>query len=281
MANQQTAKKTGRPAQTTKKEEGSTPVGKQPKQPPFNNPDCPEDYSTRNDWYFEKIGNGGGVIYTIKPSGARGPRWNPHKKRFDTVPIRLCSDDPSIYVDEQRGNTVDYLAMEEGLISIPNTYPQALDYIFAHPDYNTEFRLLDREREAEEELSVIEKRADATQKARTTNIEDLKVVVSVLGGDETAGENAVKVFALKQAEQNPERFLSMFDNEYVQAKYRVKKCIREGIIEHDNDAIKWVAGETIINCTPGKDPVEEMAKFILSDNPKSARVNDEIERMLG
>jgi len=275
---QQTAKKPGRPAQTTKKE---APVGKKPKLPPFNNPDCPEDYSTRNDWYFEKIGNGGGVVYTIKPSGERGPRWNPQKNRFDTVPIRLCSDDASIYVDQQNGNTLEYLAMEEGLLRIPNDYPQALDYLFAHPDYNKEFRLLDREREAQEDLSIIEKRADAMQKARTTNIEDLKVVVSVLGGDETAGDNSVKVFALKQAEQNPERFLSMFDNEIVQAKYKVKRSMRDGVIEHSDDAIKWVGGDVIINLTPGKDPVEEMAKFLLSDNPKASRVGDEINRMLG
>lgn len=274
---EQTAKKPGRPAQTAKKEQ---PVGKQTKLPPFNNPDCPEDYNSRKDWYFEKIGSGGGVVCTIKPTGARGPRWNPNKKRFDIVPIRLCSDDASIYVDQQNGNTLDYLAMEEGLLRIPNDYPQALSYLFAHPDYGKEFRLLDREREAEEDLNVIEKRADALQKARTTKIEDLKVVVSVLGGDETAGESSVKVFALKQAEQNPSRFLSMFDNEVVQAKYKIKRAMREGVIEHSDDAIKWVAGDVIINLTPGKDPVEEMAKFLLSDNHKASRVGDEIDRLL-
>jgi len=280
MAEQQTAKKPGRPAQAQKKDTKAPTNKKEETLPPFNNPDCPEDYNAQNEWFFEKVGENGGVIYVIKPNGSRGPRWNEQKKRFDTVPIRLCSDDPSIYVDQQTGNTLDYLAMEEGLLSIPNTYPQALDYLFAHPDYNKEFRLLNRERDAKKDLEDMEKRAEALQKARSTNTEDLKVVVSVLGGDETAGENSIKVYALKQADQNPSRFLSMFDNPTVQTRYKVKRALRHGVIEHADDAIKWVGGDVIINLTPGKDHEEEMVRFLLSDNPKAHRVGDEIENSL-
>lgn len=278
---QQAANKQGRPAKSTQQSQQTGKKTVPAKDYYFNNPDCPSDYNEQNDWVFEKIGNPGGNQYVVRNNGVHGARWKEGK--WTNAPIRLCTNQETIYLSEQadQGVAVDQVMFEEGLATIPNTYPQALDFMFAHPDYGVEFRLLNNEERAREELESLEKVAKAFEKARTTPIEELKVIVSVLGGSDQATQSEVMTFAMKQAQSQPERFLGMFNNQLVESKYLVTRASREGHIEEGDDCMRWAGGEVIINTTPGRTPKDEFAKYLISDDPKAARVKDELLKVLG
>ena len=102
--------------------------------------------------------------------------------------IRYATNQSSIFVDEQKGQvTLAHIVFKEGVLHVPKEM-QALQKLLTlyHPDRNKRYAELDLQRNAIDEVSVLEIQLDAMNLARTMDIEMLEAILRVEIGSEVS-----------------------------------------------------------------------------------------------
>ena len=192
-----------------------------------------------------------------------------YDKEQDTIrAIRYCSNEPSIYLDEQSQNAIrEHIVFKDKTLIVPANKPNLQMYLDAHPGNkanggNTFFE-------------VNTERHDAVSLVRDKSIDDLLPVAMYMNINIEQKNQEIRRELLMEAKANPKAFIEMFDNPMVKIRSAVKQAVDFQILRSRPDGMYWFdTNRLILACPAGQEPVDVMTRFCLTE--KGASVYDEV-----
>jgi hypothetical protein len=203
----------------------------------------------------------------------------------DTVrSIRYCSNEPSIYVDEQSQNgRRAQIVFVDKMLGVQASQPNLQDYLDKHPG-NTKnggntFYEINHEKKTDTLIQDEFLAHDAISLIREKSIDDLIPVILYLGISLDQRNQEIRRELLIEAKSNPQAFIQLFDNPLVKMRASISLAASNGILKINQDGVFWAESNRLILATPvGQDGVDMMTKFCLSE--KGSLVHQEILKRL-
>jgi hypothetical protein len=203
----------------------------------------------------------------------------------DTVrSIRYCSNEPSIYVDEQSQNgRRAQIVFVDKMLGVQASQPNLQDYLDKHPG-NTKnggntFYEINHEKKTDTLIQDEFLAHDAISLIREKSIDDLIPVILYLGISLDQRNQEIRRELLIEAKSNPQAFIQLFDNPLVKMRASISLAASNGILKINQDGVFWTDSNRLILATPvGQDGVDMMTKFCLSE--KGSLVHQEILKRL-
>ena len=203
----------------------------------------------------------------------------------DTVrSIRYCSNEPSIYVDEQSQNgRRAQIVFVDKMLGVPASQPNLQDYLDKHPG-NTKnggntFYEINHEQKTDTLIQDEFLAHDAISLIREKSIDDIIPVILYLGISLEQRNQEIRRELLIEAKSNPQAFIQLFDNPLVKMRASISLAASNGILKINQDGVFWTDSNRLILATPvGQDGVDMMTKFCLSE--KGSLVHQEILKRL-
>ena len=152
-----------------------------------------------------------------------------------------------------------------------------------HPDRNKRYAELDLQRNAIDEVSVLEIQLDAMNLARTMDIEMLEAILRVEIGSEvsTMSTKELKRDGLLFAKNQPRTFIALVNDENVQLRNFGIKAQEAGIIRlsQDQRTFKWGSnGKKLMTIPFEENPYSALAAWFKTD--EGVEVYKSIEKKL-
>ena len=192
--------------------------------------------------------------------------------------IRYAENQKSIYVEEQDENPVlSPIVFEDGFLSVPSNKPNLQTFLEHHPKYNSLYELIDEERDAHEDLEILNAEDDARQMARELTIDQAEMVARVLIGADvdklTSAE--IKRDVRLYATNYPESFLELLNDPDIKLQYLVASSFDQRLIVVRNQKkdIHWNLPENkkrIITIPKDVEPDRALISYLISDEGKEA-----------
>jgi len=186
--------------------------------------------------------------------------------------IRFATNQSSVFVDEQKGQvTLAHIVFKEGVLHVPKEM-QALQKLLTlyHPDKNKRYAELDPQRQAVNEVDVIEMQLDAMNLARTMDIEMLEAILRVELGSEVSkmSTKELKRDGLLFAKNQPRTFIALVNDDNVQLRNFGIKAVETGIISlaQDQRTFKWSSnGKKLMTVPFEENPYSALAAWFKTD----------------
>jgi len=228
---------------------------------------------------FEMKGKGG-VAY-ILPQKEKTV-YDPEKNTVRS--IRYCPNEPSIYVDEQSDNAViEAIVFRNGRLFVTPDKPNLIAYLHAHPQNvangGDRFAVVDKKKDAEEEIKREFQVMDAISMVRETDIVDLIPVAMYFNIDVSRKSQEIRFDLLRTAKSNPTGFIEAFDSPIVKTSATIQTASDFDIIKLKKDGCYWTDSNTMIVATPaGMKTQDVMTRFCLTE--KGALVLEKITDLI-
>lgn len=188
--------------------------------------------------------------------------------------LRYSTNQKSPFEDEQDGNAVmEPVVFEDGFLTVPKTNPVLQQFLHYHPMNGTVFMLVDKERDAAQELEEMTFEVDALIEARKLTVEQLETVYRVVfGKDPTRFATAeIRRDILVMAKRDPKEFLNVINDPMLKYNAQVQMFFDSNILTLRNNG-KEVWFNTASNkrkllAVPfGEDPIETVSLYLKSDD---------------
>lgn len=270
---EQTKKRPGRPKAQPKETVVATPPAAK-KTLPFKRKEVETQHAE-----FELIGKGG-VVYMLPQKGV-----TVYDSENDTVrELRYCPNEPSIWRDEQSENaTRQSVIFRDNKLFVPKSQPNLRLFMERHPfnkaNGGDKFRLVDKKKDAEEQLKREFYLTDAVTMVRDKDIQDLLPVAMYFGVNINASVSDIRFNLLRIAKTKTKEFIESFDSPQVRTRSVLQQAADYQIIKLGADAVKWFDTNTMIVSVPvGQEPLDVAARFCLTE--KGASVLSTLEERL-
>ena len=272
---EQTKKRPGRPkAQQKPKEEhvAQAPVAKKSlpiKRKEFVNPNAE----------YELVRNSG-VVFMLPQKGV-----TVFDAEKDTVrELRYCPNEPSVWRDEQSENaTRQSVIFRDGKLFVPKSSPNLRVFMEKHPfnqaNGGSIFRLVDKKRDAEQELQKEFALTDAIAMVRDKDIQELLPVAMYFGININSSVSDIRFNLLRVAKTKTQEFMESFDSPQVRCRSVIQQAADYQIIKLGSKSVNWFDSNSMIVSVPvGQDPLDVMSRFCLTE--KGASVLSTLEERL-
>jgi len=233
--------------------------------------------------YIYKLNRGGGIITVIPSSNITVY----DEEKNSVREIRYCSNQQSIYVDEQSGRaTREPLKFFEGILAVPHTKPNLVKFMESHP-MNTKnggklFHLVETEKDNEKSVEQEFLIHDAIMLVREKSAEELVPVGMHFGIKLGESISDFKYELLKVAKSNPQKFISSFDDPVVTMKAKLTRAADFGLIKLNESGAYWADGNALIVATPtGYSSLNTLTQHCLTDKGAStfAKIESELDKI--
>jgi hypothetical protein len=226
---------------------------------------------------------GGGAV-TIIPS--KGVTVFDETKN-EVREIRYCSNQKSIFVDEQSGIfTREPIKFYEGVFAVPHTKPNLIAFMEAHPNNRANggkmFELVDTEKKNEENIEKEFLIHDAIMLVREKSAEELVPVGMHFGIKLGESISDFKYELLRVAKSSPQKFISSFDDPVVAMKAKLTRAADFGLVKLNESGAYWADGNRLIVATPtGYSSLNTLTQHCLTDKGAStfAKIESELDKI--
>lgn len=159
--------------------------------------------------------------------------WDGNQNRA----LRYAKNQKSPFEDEQDGQLVlEPIIFEDGSLFVPKTNPALQQFLMYHPGFNKTFSLLDNEKDAKEDIEVLNMEVDALIKAKELSLDMMVTIARVqLGIDvDKTSTPEIKRDVLVYARNYPEDFLMTIQDPSLKVQDTVARCFEETILRLRN-----------------------------------------------
>lgn len=205
-----------------------------------------------------------------------------HTKRFPLLhfdeqtgvnrELRYARNQKSVFVDEQDGNVlVEPVIFEDGFLMVRKNNQMLQQFLQYHPLNGLKFEEVDKEKDASEELELLNLEVDALAEAQDLDISKAESLVKVIYGRDTSKMTSaeIKRDILVYARQEPEEFLNLLDDTMVDIQSKVQTFFDEGLlVEKKKGAIHFDTAKNkkrMVVVPNGEDKLFIVASFLQSD----------------
>ena len=186
--------------------------------------------------------------------------------------LRYARNQKSIYVDEQDGNAiVEPIIFEDGFLSVPKTNQILQNFLAAHPLRGKRFEEVNTEKDAAEDIEVLNAEVDALIEARRMTIDQMEEVHRVLYSSDT---NKLSSAELKRdilvfAKNEPAEFLNIINDPIVKLQSQVQKFFNEGVLMQKGSKVHFNTKSNkkrMLSVPNGEDANLTVANYLQSDD---------------
>jgi len=187
--------------------------------------------------------------------------------------LRYARNQKSPFEDEQDGNAiVEPIVFEDGFLSVPRNNQSLQQFLHYHPMNGSKFVEVDVEKDAKQEMDVLNTRVDALIEARQLDIEQIEALARVLFNTDVSRTTSaeLKRDILIYAEQAPEDFLRAVQDPTLKLNSKVQEFFSHKVLIFKNNK-KDVYFNTsknkkrMVNIPFGEDPFYVVAGYLQSD----------------
>ena len=186
--------------------------------------------------------------------------------------VRYADNQRSLFVDEQRGiSRLAHVSFSDGVLHVPKSNPTLQILMsFLHPNAGKKWVELNPQKEAIDELKIIEKEMEATTLASSLDIEHLEAIMRTeLGGSvKKLTTKELKRDAYIFARKNPKLFTELANDEDIKLRNLANRVVEEGYVNltDDNTTFKWASnGKKIFTVPFDQHPYAAFAQFFKTD----------------
>lgn len=230
--------------------------------------------SVSTDKIYKLKGNSAPLSYTIPSRNTkRYPLlWFDEENNVNR-PLRYAINQKSPFEDEQDGNAiVEPIIFENGFLSVPKNNPVLQQFLHYHPLNGRTFIEVDFEKDAAEEVEILNAEVDALIQARQLSIEQIETATRVLFGKDpsrfTTAE--LKRDILIYAKRDPHGFLNMLNDPMLKLQSDVHVFFENKILAFRNGQKEvWFNTNSnkkkMLSVPYGEDPYFCVAEYLKTD----------------
>ena len=215
-------------------------------------------------------------IYKLKGDAAPLSYTLPSRnnKRYPLLWLRYAINQKSPFEDEQDGNAiVEPIIFENGFLSVPRNNPVLQQFLFYHPLNGRAFVEVNNERDAAQEVEVLNAEVDALVEARQLSIEQLEIMSRVLFSKDPSKYTTaeLKRDILVYAKREPRAFLSAVNDPMLKLQSNIHVFFENKLLIFKNGRKEvWFNTTTnkkkMMNVPYGEDPYSSVTQFLKSDD---------------
>ena len=208
-----------------------------------------------------------------------------HTKRFPILyfndetgvnrPLRYSANQKSIYEDEQDANVIlEPIIFENGLLHVKKTNQLLQQFLNLHPLKGRSFEQINKERDAKDDVKVLNLEVDALIEARSLSLEQAVEVGRVLFGDVTRMSTAeIKRDILVFARQEPDEFLNIVSDPQLKFNSKIQSFFDEGILTVNGKDIHFNTKSNkkrMVVVPAGEDHIYIVSSYLQSEEGEQA-----------
>ena len=186
--------------------------------------------------------------------------------------VRYAVNQESVFADEQEGvSRLEHVYFTDGSLFVPRSKP-ALQVLMSllHPMAGKSWYELDLQKEAEDELQVMEREMEATQLAANIELEHLEAIMRTELGSSVSdlSSKELKRDAYIFARKNPKLFLELANDEDIKLRNLANRVVELGLVKltDDNTIFKWASNNKKMFTVPfGDNPYAAFAQYLKTD----------------
>lgn len=221
-----------------------------------------------------KLINGTPLSYTL-PS-RNHPRfplmWYDEKNNVNRA-LRYARNQKSPFEDQQDGNAIiEPIVFEDGLLFVPKNNPVLQEFLHYHPGNNVLFSLVDKEKDAEQDLEFFDREAEAMIAAKELTIDQVELLTRVIFGKDPSrtGSAELKRDIVIYARNEPIEFLQFMNDPELNFQGKVRLFFDLGYLAlRNNDKEVWFntkSNKRKMMSVPFNDaPLDAVCQYLKSD----------------
>tara|TARA_R110002020_G_scaffold73207_4_gene187689 strand:- start:5628 stop:6377 length:750 start_codon:yes stop_codon:yes gene_type:complete len=202
-------------------------------------------------------------------------------------PLRYARNQRSPFVDEQDGNAIlEPIVFEDGLLHVTKENQVLQKFLYYHPSRNQVFEEVDNERDASEDVEVLEMELNAQIVAKELSFEKLLSVSRILlgGSVDRLSSAELKRDILLFSKHNPYEFLEVVNDPELEFEDEVRQFFDENMLSFRNknkDVYFNLKGnkKKMLSIPFGEDPFYIVASYLKTD--EGVEVYKGLVKMLG
>jgi hypothetical protein len=220
------------------------------------------------DRTYMLTGNISPLTYIIK---SKGILWFDEKQGLQRE-IRYSPNQKSLFRDEQDDYArMEHVVFENGVLSVPRTKTLLQQLLSKyHPEAGKKWAELDPQKEAVDDVEMIEIELEAMRLVQELEIEHLEAILRTEVGSDinTMSSKEIKRDCYLFAKNDPELFIEIANDEDIKLRNLANRAVETGIVNltDDNTVFKWASNNKKIMTIPfDEHPYTAFARFLKTD----------------
>ncbi len=188
-------------------------------------------------------------------------------------PLRYAVNQKTPFEDEQDGNAiVEPIIFEDGFLHVEKRNQVLQQFLHHHPMYGKSFMEVNDEKDASEDVEILNLEVDALIEARQLSLGQLENIASVIFGIDTSKVSTaeMKRDVLLYARSYPEDFLDVVRDPELKLQATSRRFFEVGLLQfRKNQKEVWFSTTTnkkkMLNVPFGDDPYMTVVSYFQSD----------------
>ena len=188
-------------------------------------------------------------------------------------PLRYAINQKTPFEDEQDGNAiVEPIIFEDGFLHVEKRNQVLQQFLHHHPMYGKSFMEVNDEKDASEDVEILNLEVDALIEARQLSLGQLENIASVIFGIDTSKVSTaeMKRDVLLYARSYPEDFLDVVRDPELKLQATSRRFFEVGLLQfRKNQKEVWFSTTTnkkkMLNVHFGDDPYMTVVSYFQSD----------------
>ena len=187
--------------------------------------------------------------------------------------LRYARNQKSVFEDEQDDKAIlEPIIFEDGALVVSSTNPVLGKFLDLHPLNGEVFRELNQEKEANDDIEMLNIELDAQVMARSMSIETMESVGRLIYGPsvDKMTSSELKRDIMLYARNYPKQFIELANDPDLEDSAMASKALSNGLFTlRNNNKEIWfnMPGNKrkLINIQPGEDPVSALTVYFESE----------------
>jgi len=184
--------------------------------------------------------------------------------------LRYARNQKSPFEDEQDGNAIlEPIIFEDGYLTVYKNNQVLQQFLHYHPGNGNTFKELDRAKEAQEDIDIVQQEIDALVAANDMSLERKIAVARVVFNNVDKMSTAeIKRDILMFAKNEPAEFLEVINDPDLEIDSNIAEFISNNYLELSAKSVTLTTGKTkkkLLSLPFGEDPMYIISSWMKSD----------------
>lgn len=184
--------------------------------------------------------------------------------------LRYARNQKSPFEDEQDGNAIlEPIIFEDGYLTVYKNNQVLQQFLHYHPGNGNTFKELDKAKEAQEDIDIVQKEIDALVAANDMSLERKIAVARVVFNNVDKMSTAeIKRDILMFAKHEPAEFLEVINDPDLEIDSNIAEFISNNYLELTTKSVTLTTGKTkkkLLSLPFGEDPMYIISSWMKSD----------------
>ena len=206
------------------------------------------------------------LTYKVRTTGLL---WFDEEKGINRE-IRYATNQNSLFVDEQDDNVrLGHVIFEDGALYVPRTKPM-LQKLLSEYHPNKKWTEIDEQKEALDEVEIIELEMEALSKVQSLEIEHLEAIMRAEIGSDVIhlSSKELRRDAYRFAKYNPQLFIELSEDEDLKLRNLANRAVEAGILKLTDDGTVFKlasTGKKVMTVPFDQHPYGALAQYFKTD----------------